>query len=70
MNAVMITNAQFYFALSVPLVGILVNAALVLMLNQRVSRLEDRMHTGFDLLVGKINEMDVRLARVEERLSR
>jgi hypothetical protein len=77
MNAVMITNAQFYFALSVPLVGILVNAALILMLNQRLSRLEDRvfsvderMHTGFDLLIGKINEVDVRLARVEERLAR
>jgi hypothetical protein len=54
----------------VPLVGILVNAALILMLNQRVSRLEDRLHTGFDLLIGKINEVDVRLARVEERLAR
>ena len=71
------TNAQFYFALSVPLVGILVNVALFAALNNRVSRLgdrvsrlEDRVHTGYDLLIGKIGELDVRIARLEERLSR
>jgi hypothetical protein len=69
MNAIMMTNAQFYFALSVPLAGILVN--------HRIDRIEDRLHvtndriqTGQELLIGKINEIDVRLARLEERLAR
>ena len=73
----MISNAQFYFALSVPLVGILVNVVLISMLSHRVDRLEDRMnrfedrmHTGYDLLIGKMGEFDARLARLEERLAR
>ena len=73
----MMTNAQFYFALSVPLVGILVNVVLFQVLNHRIDRLEDRLHmtndrmqTGQDLLIGKINEIDVRLARLEERSAR
>jgi hypothetical protein len=70
MNPIMISNAQFYFALSVPLVGILVNVVLVSMLNHRIDRLEDRVHAGYDLLIGKVGELDTRLARLEERLSR
>ena len=35
MNPIMMTNAQFYFALSVPLVGILVNVMLFQILNHR-----------------------------------
>jgi hypothetical protein len=73
----MISNAQFYFALSVPLVGILVNVVLTSMLSHRVDRLEnridrleDRMHTGYDLLIGKVGKLDMRPARLEERLSR
>jgi len=81
MNRVMMTNAQFYFGLSVPLVGILVNVALLVMLNGRIatlesilttrmSRLEDRVHVGHDLLIGKIGDLDSRLARLEERLAK
>jgi hypothetical protein len=80
----MMSNAQFYFALSVPLVGILVNVVLISMLSHRVDRLEDRvnglgdrmnglgdgMHAGYDLLIGKMGEFDARLARLEERLAR
>ena len=66
----MMSNAQFYFALSVPLVGILVNVILISMLNHRVDRIEDRMHAGYDLLIGKVGELDARLARLEERLAR
>jgi hypothetical protein len=65
MNPIMMSNAQFYFALSVPLVGILVNVALITMLNHRVDRLDrvgDRLQTGCELLMA-------RLARLEERLS-
>jgi hypothetical protein len=66
----MMSNAQFYFALSVPLVGILVNVVLTTMLSHRVDRLEDRVQHGFDLLTGKIGELDNRLTRLEERLAR
>jgi hypothetical protein len=70
MNPIMMTNAQFYFALSVPLVGILVNALLFSSLSHRIDRLEDRVHTGYELLIGKIGEIDVRLAKLEERLAK
>jgi hypothetical protein len=70
MNAVMMTNAQFYFTLSVPLVGILVNVVLFQTLSHRLDRLEDRVHTGYDLLIGKFGELEVRLARLEERLAK
>jgi hypothetical protein len=66
----MISNAQFYFALSVPLIGILVNVVLISMLSHRVDRLEDRTHAGYDLLIGKMGEFDARFARLEERLVR
>jgi hypothetical protein len=66
----MMSNAQFYFALSVPLVGTLVNVVLISMLSRRVDRLEDRTHAGYDLLIGKVGEVDSRLARLEERLAR
>jgi len=70
MSAVMMTNAQFFFGLSVPLIGILVNVALIVMVNGRISQLESRVHTGHDMLIGKIGELDSRLARLEERLAR
>ena len=66
----MMTNAQFFFGLSVPLIGILVNVALIVMVNGRISQLESRVHTGHDMLIGKIGELDSRLARLEERLAR
>jgi hypothetical protein len=64
MNPIMITNAQFYFALGVPLVGILVNVVLFTTLSHRIDRLKDRVHTGHELLIGKVGEIDVRLARL------
>ena len=70
MNPIMITNAQFYFALGVPLVGILVNVVLFTSLSHRMDRLVDRVHTGHELLIGKVGEIDVRLARLEERSSK
>jgi hypothetical protein len=81
MAPILMSNAQFYFALSVPLVGILVNVVLITLLSHRVDRLEDRVearlvhleervHNGFDLITGKIGELDNRLTRLEERLAR
>jgi hypothetical protein len=77
MNATMMTNAQFYFALSVPLVGILVNVVLFQVLNHRIDRVEDRLNvtndriqTGQELLIGTISEINVRLRRLEDRTAR
>ena len=70
MNTLMMTNAQFFFGLSVPLVGILVNVALIVMVNGRISQLDSRVHTGHDLLIGKVGEIDSRLVRLEERLAK
>lgn len=64
------TNAQFFFELSVPLIGILVNVALIVMVNGRIAQLENRVHTGNDMLIGKAGELDSRLARLEERLAK
>jgi len=69
MNTLMMTNAQFFFGLSVPLVGILVNVALIVMVNGRISQLASRVHTSHDMLIGKVGEVDSRLARLEERLA-
>jgi hypothetical protein len=73
MNAIMMTNARFFFGLSVPLVGILVNVALIVLVNGRIAQLANRVHSGHDLLIGKVGEVgevDSRLARVEERLAK
>jgi hypothetical protein len=67
---VTIANAQFYFAFSVPLVGILVNVVLFMSLSHRIDRIEDRVHAGHDSLIGKVGEVDARLARLEERSAR
>lgn len=70
------TNAQFYFTLSGPLVAILVNVILITMLSHRVdgvenrlARLEGRLHSTHDLQIGKIGELYTRIARLEERLA-
>ena len=67
---IMMTNVQFFFGLSVPLVGILVNVALIIMLNGRISQLDNRVHIGHDLLIVKVAGIDSRLARLEERLAK
>lgn len=66
------TNVQLYFAIAVPtfavLVGILVNMMQVNTINARFTSLENRFAAQFDMLLGKIIEIDNRLTRVEERL--
>jgi hypothetical protein len=69
MNPIMMSDAQFYFALSVPLVGILVNVVLISMVNRRIDRLGDRVHAGHDVLMGKLRAVGVRLTRIEEHLT-
>ena len=50
------------------LVGILVNVGYFVALNGRMSSLETKFDTKFDLLIGKVFEIDNRLTRVEEQL--
>jgi hypothetical protein len=77
------TEAQVYLTIGMPtlavLVGILVNVtqfsalngrltAIGVRLDARITALESKFETKFDLLVGKVMEMDNRLTRLEERL--
>ncbi len=75
------TDQQLYLAMGVPsfvaLMGILINGLLYHMLattlNARMTLLETRMtslETKFDLMMGKIMELDTRLSVLEDRLQR
>jgi hypothetical protein len=69
MNPIMMSNAQFYFALSVPLVGILVNVVLITTLCHRLNRLGSRLDRLGDRVQAGCELLMARLARLEERLS-
>ena len=77
------TDQQLYLAIGVPAViavlGILVNVGYFVALNARVASLENRLDSRinameqkfdmkFDLLTGKVIELDNRIIRLEERL--
>ncbi len=77
------TDSQLYLALGLPsfvaLVGILVNVGYFVAINTRIgafeqridgriTALEQKFDTRFDLLMGKVFEIDNRLTRVEEQL--
>ncbi len=73
------SEQQLYLAVGVPslvaLVGILVNVSFFVVLNARIqsveTRLDGRMNNlemKFDLLTGKVVELDNRLTRIEEQL--
>ncbi len=79
------TDLQLYLTIGVPsfvvLIGILVNGflynSLSSALNSRMSRLESRMlaleatfTTRFDLIMGKLSELDTRLGVLEDRSKR
>ena len=73
------TDQQLYLAIGVPtiavLVGILVNVGYFVALNGRINSIELRLDSRinsleakFDILVGKVIEIDNRMIRLEERL--
>jgi hypothetical protein len=75
------TDQQLYLSIGVPtlvvLIGILVNVGYFVATNGRINHLENRLdarsnsfEAKFDLLVGKVIEVDNRLTRIEERLNR
>jgi len=67
-----VTDTQLYLAVGVPsfvaLIGILVNVSLYIHLSSRMETRLTAMEGRFDLLMGKIVDVDNRLTRVEERL--
>jgi hypothetical protein len=77
------TDQQLYLAIGIPAViailGILVNVGYFVALNARVASLENwldsrtntieqKFDMKFDLLTGKVIELDNRIIRLEERL--
>jgi hypothetical protein len=62
------THAQLYLSVGVPalliLMATLVNVGYVVMLNQRMTRLEVKL----DSLIGKIVDVDNRVSRIEDKL--
>ena len=75
------TDSQLYFAIGVPvfavLMGFLGSVLQVNTINARITSLETAMNARlsalenrFEMLIGKVIEMDNRLSRVEDRLDR
>ena len=73
------SEQQLYLAVGLPtvvaLIGFLVNIGYFVALNGRIGSLETRLdnrinslEAKFDILVGKVVELDNRLVRMEERL--
>jgi hypothetical protein len=74
MNNILMTNAQFYFGLSLPLVGILVNVVLFMALGRRAERFEDAVERRLGLIEGDLKQFyrdlgdhDKRITRLEDR---
>jgi hypothetical protein len=64
-----LTELQLYILVAIPLVGIFTNTGLFLHVSGRVDRLAERMDARFDMLMGKVVDVDNRLTRVEERMA-
>jgi hypothetical protein len=74
-----VTEQQLYLSIGIPslvaILGILVNVSYFLVINARIQSLENRLDTRigsmeqkFEILTGKVIEMDNRIVRLEERL--
>lgn len=75
------TDAQLYLSIRVPsfvvLIGILTNGLLYNALNSRMTVLENRfsaleatVNARFDIMMGKLAEMDTRISVLENRIKR
>jgi hypothetical protein len=74
-----LTDQQLYLSIGIPtvvaLVGILVNVEYFVAINGRINTMETRLdnrigslESKFDILTGKVIEIDNRMIRLEERL--
>jgi len=63
------TNIQLYLAIGVPILfnGLLFISGFTMLLT-KVNHLETKFDANFNLLVGKLMEMDSRLSKVEAKL--
>jgi len=59
------SNLQLFLAMGVP---VIFNGLLFVMLLTKVNHLETKFDANFNLLVGKLMEMDSRLSKVEAKL--
>ena len=75
------TDIQLYLAIGIPTIavvlGLITNGFLFNSLSARMSSLEARMlsletsvNQRFDILIGKVSEMDTRLSILEDRSNR
>ncbi len=75
------TDTQLYLAIGIPTIavvlGLITNGFLFNALSARMSSLEARMlsletsvNQRFDILIGKVSEMDTRLSILEDRSNR
>ncbi len=73
------TEQQLYLSIGIPslvaILGILINVSYFIVINARIQALENRldsrigsMEQKFEILTGKVIEMDNRIIRLEERL--
>jgi hypothetical protein len=73
------TEQQLYLSIGIPslvaILGILINVSYFVVINARIQALENRLDTRigsmeqkFEILTGKVIEMDNRIIRLEERL--
>jgi hypothetical protein len=71
------TDAQMYLAIGLPsvvaLIGILINVGYFVAINSRMSgqdnrftSLESKQDRHYEVILGKVEDIDVRLARLEE----
>jgi hypothetical protein len=65
------SDAQLYLAIGLPsvvaLIGILVNVGYFVAINARMTALEVKVDRHFEILLAKIEDIDTRLTRLEER---
>jgi hypothetical protein len=63
------TNVQLYLAIGIPVLfnGLLFVFAFTMLLT-KVNHLENKFDSNFNLLVGKLMEVDSRLSKVEAKL--
>jgi hypothetical protein len=75
------TDTQLYLAIGIPTIalvlGMIGNGFLFNALSARITRIENRMlafetsmNTRFDLIIGKLSDLDTRLSVLEDRSKR
>ena len=68
----MMTNAQLYLAVGLPVLAVLSSLVLSMLqisgIRDEMRQIRVDMNHGFEMLAGRVNDLSDRLARVEERL--